>query len=99
MWLVVFDGEEAQFKHEKGAEYVARLLAERGPFHALDLAAKASGNSPRSRVEGRGSSARGGMEPGSAEPKYQEIPNGNSRRLNPRRICGKEKTGKPRKGN
>jgi hypothetical protein len=55
LWLVVFDGEEAQFKHEKGAEYVARLLAERGPFHALDLAAKASGNSPRSRVEGRGS--------------------------------------------
>jgi len=43
LWLVVFDGEEAQFKHEKGAEYVTRLLAERGPFHALDLASKASG--------------------------------------------------------
>jgi len=43
LWQVVFDGEEAQFKHEKGAEYVARLLAERGPFHALDLASKAGG--------------------------------------------------------
>jgi len=40
LWEEVFDGEEAQFKHEKGAEYVARLLAERGPFHALDLASK-----------------------------------------------------------
>ena len=38
-----FDGEEAQFKHEKGVEYVARLLAERGPLHALDLASKAGG--------------------------------------------------------
>src|SRR6266850_6691132 len=43
LWQVVFDGEEAQFKHEKGVEYVARLLAERGPFHALDLATKAGG--------------------------------------------------------
>jgi len=43
LWLVVFDGEEAQFKHEKGVEYVARLLAEQGPFHALDLATKAGG--------------------------------------------------------
>jgi hypothetical protein len=43
LWLVVFEGEEAQFKHEKGAEYVARLLTERGPFHALDLASKAGG--------------------------------------------------------
>ena len=34
---------EAQFKHEKGAEYVARFLAERGPFHALDLASKTGG--------------------------------------------------------
>src|SRR5258708_33722031 len=41
LWVVVFEGEEAQFKHEKGAEYVARLLMERGPFHALDLASKA----------------------------------------------------------
>src|SRR5580765_8576816 len=46
-WHLVFDGEEAQFKHEKGAEYVAWLLIERGPFHALDLASKAGGNSPR----------------------------------------------------
>ena len=27
----------------RGAEYVARLLTERGPFHALDLASKAGG--------------------------------------------------------
>jgi len=47
LWQVVFDGEEAQFKHEKGAEYVARLLAERGPFHALDLASTAGGGTLR----------------------------------------------------
>src|SRR5882672_3531679 len=56
LWLVVFDGEETQFKHEKGAEYVARLLAERGPFHALDLASKTGGGglvqrTHRSRTE------------------------------------------------
>jgi hypothetical protein len=45
LWEVVFDGEEAQFKHEKGVEYVARLLTERGPFHALDLASKAGAQS------------------------------------------------------
>jgi hypothetical protein len=43
LWQVVFGGEEAQFKHEKGGDYVARLLAERGPFHALDLASKGGG--------------------------------------------------------
>jgi hypothetical protein len=53
LWQVVFDGEEAQFKHEKGAEYVARLLAERGPFHALDLASKAGGGHVVSRNRSR----------------------------------------------
>ena len=43
LWQVVFDGQAGQFKHEKGAEYVARLLVERGPIHALELAAKAGG--------------------------------------------------------
>jgi hypothetical protein len=43
LWQVVFDGEETQFKHEKGSEYVARLLVERGPFHALVLATRAGG--------------------------------------------------------
>jgi hypothetical protein len=43
LWLLVFEGEEAQFKHEKGAEYVARLLTERGPFHALELAVGPAG--------------------------------------------------------
>src|SRR5882672_2721850 len=60
LWLVVFDGEEAQFKHEKGVEYVARLLAEQGPFHGLDLASKAGGNSPRLSVERRASKPGGG---------------------------------------
>jgi|ERR1051325_5013172 uncharacterized protein YcaQ len=49
LWVVVFGGEEAQFKHEKGVEYVARLLAERGPFHALDLASKGGGGWKRWR--------------------------------------------------
>jgi hypothetical protein len=43
LWQVVFDGQAGQFKHEKGAEYVARLLVERGPIHALELGAKAGG--------------------------------------------------------
>lgn len=40
---MVFDGQAGQFKHEKGAEYVARLLVERGPIHALELATKGGG--------------------------------------------------------
>jgi hypothetical protein len=43
VWQLVFDGEAAQFKHEKGAGYVARLLAERGPFHAVELAVPSGG--------------------------------------------------------
>jgi hypothetical protein len=43
LWQVVFDGQAGQFRHEKGAEYVARLLVERGPIHALELGAKAGG--------------------------------------------------------
>ena len=42
LWQVVFDGQAGQFKHEKGAEYVARLLVERGPMHALELTTKAA---------------------------------------------------------
>jgi hypothetical protein len=53
LWEVVFDGESAQFKHEKGAEYVARLLKERGPFHALDLVARRGPSSVKSTLEGR----------------------------------------------
>jgi hypothetical protein len=53
LWHLVFDGEEAQFKHEKGVEYVARLLAERGPFRALDLAAKQVRNPPSFQTSAR----------------------------------------------
>jgi hypothetical protein len=70
LWHVVFDGEETQFKHEKGVEYVARLLAERGPFHALDLASKAGGGkSPGSgsSVEGHGRTNRRRTEVGLRE--------------------------------
>jgi hypothetical protein len=43
IWQLVFEGEAAQFKHEKGATYVVRLLAERGPFHAVELAVPSEG--------------------------------------------------------
>jgi hypothetical protein len=46
LWEVVFDGNAAQFKDEKGAEYVARLLREGGRFHALDLAGGREGRGP-----------------------------------------------------
>ena len=39
----ILDGEEAQFKHEQGVEYVAQLLVEREPFHAPDLVSKTGG--------------------------------------------------------
>src|SRR4051812_31084680 len=43
VWQLVFGGDAAQFKHERGVKYVVRLLAEQGPFHAIDLAVPSGG--------------------------------------------------------
>jgi len=42
VWKLVFEGKEAELKHERGILYVAWLLANppEQPIHALDLAAK-----------------------------------------------------------
>jgi hypothetical protein len=42
LWHLIFDGEEAQLRHERGIFYVAWLLYNppEEPIHALDLAAK-----------------------------------------------------------
>jgi hypothetical protein len=50
LWELVFDGKVAQFKHEKGAGYVARLLNEPLPIHALDLTGKSRGWTSDARV-------------------------------------------------
>lgn len=53
VWRLVYAGHPGTFKHEKGAEYVARVLAADGPLQAVELANPGDMSAGKPKLEAR----------------------------------------------